>query len=153
MRFFGIVTLAIALLQREGRITYRALKRGFELDDASLEDLRRELIFRRLARDEAGEGLVWIGGVPSPVGATADAVMSLSPALAPLSQLATDDGSTGIPASARYTPEAERRHLTVMFCDLVDSTQLSRQLDPENYRAVVRAYQEAAAVVIQRFDG
>ena len=58
MRFFGIVTLAIALLQREGRMTYRALKRGFELDDASLEDLRRELIFRRLARDEAGEGLV-----------------------------------------------------------------------------------------------
>ena len=112
-----------------------------------------ELIFRRLARDEAGEGLVWIGGVPAPVGATADAVMGLSPALAPLSPLATDDGSTGIPASARYTPEAERRHLTVMFCDLVDSTQLSRQLDPEDYRAVVRAYQEAAAAVIQRFDG
>ena len=43
MRFFGIVTLAIALLQREGRITYRALRRGFELDDASLEDLRRDL--------------------------------------------------------------------------------------------------------------
>ena len=40
MRFFGIVTLAIALLQREGRITYRTLKRGFDLDDASLEDLR-----------------------------------------------------------------------------------------------------------------
>ena len=39
-----------------------------------------------------------------------------------------------------------------MFCDLVDSTQLSRQLDPEDYRAVVRAYQEAAAAVIQRFD-
>jgi predicted ATPase/class 3 adenylate cyclase len=153
MRFFGIVTLAIALLQREGRMTYRALKRGFELDDASLEDLRRELIFRRLARDEAGEGLVWISGAPAPVGATADVVMGLSPALAPLSSLATDDGSTGRSASARSTPEAERRHLTVMFCDLVDSTQLSRQLDPEDYRAVVRAYQEAAAAVIQRFDG
>lgn len=35
MRFFGIVTLAIALLQREGRLTYRALKRGFELDAAA----------------------------------------------------------------------------------------------------------------------
>jgi class 3 adenylate cyclase/predicted ATPase len=153
VRFFGIVTLAIALLQREGRITYRALKRGFELDDAALEDLRRELIFRRLARDEAGEGLVWIGGVPVPVGATADAVMGLSPVLAPLPPLATDDRSTGMPASARHAPEAERRHLTVMFCDLVDSTLLSRQLDPEDYRAVVRAYQEAAAAVLQRFDG
>src|SRR5262245_63201745 len=95
MRFFGIVTLAIALLQREGRVTYRALKRGFELDDASLEDLRRELIFRRLARDEAGEGLVWTGGATLSIGATADAVMGLSPALAPLSPLATDDGAAG----------------------------------------------------------
>ena len=79
--------------------------------------------------------------------------MGLSSALAPLAPLATDDGSTGSPASARHAPEAERRHLTVMFCDLVDSTRLSRQLDPEDYRAVVRAYQEAAAAVIQRFDG
>jgi class 3 adenylate cyclase/predicted ATPase len=153
MRFFGIVALAIALLQRQGRITYGALKRGFELDDAALEDLRRELIFRGLACDEADEGLVWIGGVPSPVAATADAVMRLSPALAPLSPLVMDDGSTGMPVSARHAPEAERRHLTVLFCDLVDSTHLSRQLDPEDYRAVVRAYQAAAAAVIQRFAG
>lgn len=52
--------------------------------------------------------------------------MGLSPALGPLSQLATDVGSTDILASVRYAPEAERRHLTVMFCDLVDSTQLCR---------------------------
>jgi class 3 adenylate cyclase/predicted ATPase len=153
VQFFGIVTLAIALLQRQGRVTYRALKRGFELDEAALEDLRRELIFRRLARDEAGEGLVWIGEGPAPVAATADDVMDLSPALMPLSPLVTDDGATGSAASVRYTAEAERRHLTVMFCDLVDSTRLSRQLDPEDYRAVVRAYQEAAAAVIQHFDG
>ena len=44
MRFFGVMVLTIALLQRQGRISYRALKRGFELDDAALEDLRRELI-------------------------------------------------------------------------------------------------------------
>src|SRR5262244_2030216 len=40
-----------------------------------------------------------------------------------------------------------------MFCDLVGSTQLSGQLDPEDLRAVVRSYQEAAAAVIQRYDG
>jgi hypothetical protein len=38
-------------------------------------------------------------------------------------------------------PEAERRQLTVLFCDLVDSTALSSQLDPEDLREVVRAYQ------------
>ena len=40
-----------------------------------------------------------------------------------------------------------------MFCDLVDSTSLAQQLDPEDYRAVVRAYQEAAVAAIQPFDG
>jgi class 3 adenylate cyclase/predicted ATPase len=50
-------------------------------------------------------------------------------------------------------PEAERRQLTVLFCDLVGSTQLSGQLDPEDWRAVVRAYQEAAAEVIRQYEG
>src|SRR6266849_1936231 len=55
-----------------------------------------------------------------------------------------------LPAAA---PEAERRHLTVMFCDLVSSTPLSEQLDPEELREVVRAYQQACAEVISRFGG
>ena len=50
-------------------------------------------------------------------------------------------------------PEAECRQLTVVFCDLVDSTKLSSQLDPEDYREVVRAYQSACTEVITRFDG
>ena len=41
----------------------------------------------------------------------------------------------------------------MLFCDLVDSTQLSGQLDPEEYRDVVRAYQHTCTQVIQRFDG
>ncbi|MBI3800986.1 MAG: zinc ribbon domain-containing protein, partial [Deltaproteobacteria bacterium] len=50
-------------------------------------------------------------------------------------------------------PEGERRQLTVMFCDLVGSTALSQQLDPEDLREVVRAYQETCAAVIARFEG
>src|SRR5207249_4013931 len=50
-------------------------------------------------------------------------------------------------------PEAERRQLTVLFCDLVDSTVLASKLDPEDLREVVRAYQETCAKVIARFDG
>ncbi|MBI3795611.1 MAG: AAA family ATPase [Deltaproteobacteria bacterium] len=48
---------------------------------------------------------------------------------------------------------AERRQLTVMFCDLVGSTPLAEQLDPEELREVIRAYQEACAEVISRFEG
>jgi len=52
-----------------------------------------------------------------------------------------------------YPAEAERRQLTVMFCDLVDYTPLSETLDPEELREVVRAYQQTSAEVIQRFEG
>jgi len=48
---------------------------------------------------------------------------------------------------------AERRQLTVMFCDLVGSTALSEQLDPEEWRAVVQEYQRVCAEIIRRFDG
>ena len=56
-------------------------------------------------------------------------------------------------APTRPAPEAERRQLTVLFCDLVGSTTLSGQFDPEDLREVVRAYQETAAAVIQRYEG
>src|SRR5262249_46134541 len=59
------------------------------------------------------------------------------------------DGTPATPS----TPDAERRQLTVMFCDLVDSTKLSSQLDPEEYRDMVRAYQNVCTTVIQRYEG
>ena len=49
--------------------------------------------------------------------------------------------------------EAERRQLTVLFCDLVGSTALSARLDPEQMSAIIRAYQDALAGEITRFEG
>jgi len=49
--------------------------------------------------------------------------------------------------------EAERRQLTIMFCDLVGSTELSQQLDPENLRVINREYQDCCKVAIERFGG
>jgi class 3 adenylate cyclase/tetratricopeptide (TPR) repeat protein len=54
---------------------------------------------------------------------------------------------------AAAQPEGERRQLTVMFCDLVGSTQLSASLDPEEFSDVVRAYQGLCAEAVKRFDG
>jgi len=48
---------------------------------------------------------------------------------------------------------AERRHLTVMFCDLVGSTELSQKLDPEALRELMRAYQQTCGQVIEKYDG
>ena len=62
MTFEEILDQAMAMLQRRGRLTYRTLKRQFQLDDAALEDLKDELIEgQRLAIDEEGNVLVWTG--------------------------------------------------------------------------------------------
>jgi len=144
MEFADILEQTIALLQHQGRISYGALKRRFGLDDAYLDDLKIELIeAQQLARDENGRILVWVGQsapAPPPV---------LEPALSPAPPVPQDVLFHG----DRHTPDAERRQLTVLFCDLVDSTVLSSRLDPEDLRAVVRAYQATCAEVIQRFDG
>ena len=62
MTFEEILDQAMAMLQRRGRLTYGTLKRQFQLDDAALDDLKNELIEgQRLAVDERGNVLVWIG--------------------------------------------------------------------------------------------
>jgi class 3 adenylate cyclase len=171
MRFFHIVSAVIALLQREGRVTYWALKQEFGFDDAFLEGLREELIFAKcVARDEGGKVLVWTGELPAvvdtvpaatsqhrateaPVNASPMAFVLPPLALANALPATPPEVPAASPALPQAAPEAERRQVTVMFCDLVDSTKLSRQLDPEDYRAIVRAYQTAAAEVMQPYNG
>jgi class 3 adenylate cyclase len=146
MTFDDILDQAIALLQRRGRLTYRALKRQFQLDDA-LEDLKEELIYgQRLAVDEDGRVLVWTGGASPPESIASPPLHQERPQAAPHTRPA-------VSPAAPHTSDAERRQLTVLFCDLVDSTALAAQLDPEVLREVVRAYQEACAKVIARFEG
>ena len=63
MKFSEVVDHASALLQRKERITYRALRREFALDEEALEDLKAELIdAQRVATDEEEKVLVWTGG-------------------------------------------------------------------------------------------
>jgi class 3 adenylate cyclase len=139
MDFDALLAQVRELLQRQGRVSYQALKLRFQLDDEALAALTDELIYaERVARDEDARVLVWVGEA----GATAE-----------------PSGQSSLPLppdTARVEPrppDAERRQLTVLFCDLVDSTALASQLDPEEWREVVRAYQDACAKVIARFEG
>ena len=150
MTFEEILDQVLAMLQRRGRVSYRTLMRQFALDEAYLEDLKEAILFAHpQVVDEAGRGLVWTGdagAVPLPAPAPPQ----------PVDQPATPlprPGQTAVPSPESYTPDAERRQLTVLFCDLVDSTVLASQLDPEELREVVRAYQDACAKVIARFEG
>ncbi len=151
MSFEEILDQAIAMLQRRGRLTYGALKRQFQLDDAYLEDLKAELIEgQRLAVDEDGRVLVWTGGTDvSPTRTSRPPQPEPAPPAPPLATPADHPPQATTP----FPIDAERRQLTVLFCDLVDSTRLASQIDPEDYREVVRAYQAACTGVIQRYDG
>src|SRR5207245_1457084 len=140
MTFAEIRAQVVELLQREGRVAYRVLKRQFALDDEYLEDLKADLIdAKRVAVDEEGKVLVWIGDAS--VASSQSPIASSSP----LPALQTADSGLWTPDFNPQTldprlTEAERRQLTVMFCDLVGSTALSEQLDPEELREVIRAY-------------
>jgi class 3 adenylate cyclase len=124
VKFSDIVDAAKALLQKKARITHRALAREFALDAAALQDLVDELVLaERVAVDEDGKVLVWAGPAAD---------------------------TTAPPAP---TPEGDRRQLSVMFCDLVGSTALSEQLDPEDLHELVTAYQQAVLRVVQRYEG
>jgi len=140
MTFDEVLAQTVELLQREGRLSYRALKRRFSLDDEYLEDLKTEIIdAKRLAVDENGTVLVWTGA-PSAAG-TASERQANAAAESHTAPLAT------------ISDEGERRQLTVMFCDLVGSTPLSERFDPEELRDLIRAYQHACSEVIARFNG
>ena len=144
MTFEEILGQAIAMLQRRGRLTYRTWQLQFQLDEAHLEALKDEIIYgQRLAVDEEGRVLVWTGEAgptPTPPPAPSHAFQPALPEVSPL-------------PVAPSPPDAERRQLTLLFCDLMDSTVLASQLDPEDLRDVIRAYQATCAEVIQRFDG
>ena len=56
-------------------------------------------------------------------------------------------------AGSESTDQGERRQMTILFCDLVDSTPLSERMDPEDYRQMILDYHNAAEQVIQRHGG
>ncbi|HXG22487.1 MAG TPA: adenylate/guanylate cyclase domain-containing protein [Methylomirabilota bacterium] len=148
MKFSEVVEQARALLQRKGRITYRALQREFALDDQALEDLKDELIdAEQVARDENGKVLVWASAASVP--------SSKFPVPSSTPPPSTSPQFSDVTRTTHHVSQAagERRQLTVMFCDLVGSTALSTQLDPEDLREVVRQYQQTCAAVIQRHEG
>ena len=80
------------------------------------------------------------------------AIARLADAAAPPARGKQEHPSASTPP-ASPSGEAERRHLTVLFCDMVGSTALSARMDPEDLREVIHRYQEACREVIGRFEG
>jgi class 3 adenylate cyclase/tetratricopeptide (TPR) repeat protein len=150
MEFDDILEHTIALLQRQGRVSYGALKRRFKLDDDYLADLKTELIeAQRLAADENGTILVWVGehGVapvpPAPVDSSA--------AQAPLTY--TPPHLTEKILASRAALEGERKQVTVLFADIKDSTELIKGLDAEAAQQLLDPALHHMMDAVHRFEG
>src|SRR5262245_60048780 len=149
MTFEELLDQAIAMLQRRGRLTYGALKRQFQLDDAYLEDLTIELIKgQRLAVDEDGEVLVWTGntGTAPPAAAPAE-----TPAQTPLAY--TPPYLAEKILTSRGTLEGERKQVTVLFADLKGSMELLADRDPEDARQLLDPVLERMMAAVHRYEG
>jgi hypothetical protein len=137
MDLYAVLDQVVALLQRRGRVTYNALKFQFHLDDDQLAVLKDELLYAHpQAVEDADRGLRWTSDTAAPQTPAPPAPQHTPP---PVGRV-DDPPPVTSPPTTLHPPDAERRQLTILFCDLVDSTVLSSQLDPEEWRAVVRAY-------------
>jgi class 3 adenylate cyclase len=159
MTFDDILAQVLDLLQREKRISYRALKRRFALDDDYLEDVKDEFIYaKKLAVDEENRVLVWAGEQASTAAPSPAPGM---PALAtsPLTEQERDPLS--------YTPqhlaekiltsrsalEGERKQVTVLFADLKGSMELLADRDPEEARQLLDPVLERMMAAVHRYEG
>src|SRR5919198_103969 len=130
MTFDAILAQVLDLLQRDGRVSYRALKVRFQLDDDLLEAVKDELIYaKKLAMDEDNRVLVWTGeqvsasALPPAKGTPAlAAVPPTEQARAPLAY--TPQHLAEKILTSRSALEGERKQVTVLFADLKGSMEL-----------------------------
>ena len=147
MDYDELVAKVIELLQREKRVPYRILKRRFDLDDDYIEDLKIDLIeAKRLAIDENDRILVWIGDI---TGSRLSSCSANTTACCP--GTASPSGRHLVPMLP--PPDAERRQLTVMFCDLVDSTNSPANSIPKTTGTWCVRIKQVCTEVIQRYEG
>ena len=146
MTFDEILAQVLELLQREKRLSYRALKVRFALDDDHLEALKEEIIeAKQLAVDEHGKVLVWTGSAPSPP--TPASASERAPRTYTPPYLA-EKILTSRPALA-----GERKQVTVLFADIKDSTELIKDLDPEAAQQLLDPALHRMMDAVHRFEG
>jgi class 3 adenylate cyclase/tetratricopeptide (TPR) repeat protein len=145
--FVAVVDQVIALLRQRGRVAYRTLKRQFQLDDEALDDVKVELIkSQRLAADEDGDVLVWIGEAAAPA-----APAAVAPTPAPLAY--TPPYLAEKILTSKSALEGERKQVTVLFADLKGSTELIRDVDPEQAQAILDPALHAMMDAVHRYEG
>jgi class 3 adenylate cyclase/tetratricopeptide (TPR) repeat protein len=148
--FVELVDQVIALLRQRGRVTYRTLQRQFQLDAEALTDLVGELRYGHPdAIREDDQGITWTDGAgPTP---PANARPTAQVAGAPLTYTPVYLAEKIL--TSRSALEGERKQVTVLFADLKGSTELIRDLDPEQARAILDPALHAMMEAVHRYEG
>src|SRR5215471_10469784 len=132
--FNEVLSQTIAMLHQHGRVSYRALKRQFAIQDDYLEDLKDAILFAHPeVIDEDGRGLVWTGYASTAASATSAPVES--PGQAPLAY--TPPYLAEKILTSRSALEGDRKQVTVLFADLKGSMELLAERDPEEARQLL----------------
>ena len=150
MTFEEMLDQALAMLQRRGRVTYRALTLQFRLDDDHLEALKDELLYAHphVVEDD-GRGLIWTGEArPTPPPGSPPAP---NQERAPLSY--TPAHLTEKILETRPSLEGERKQVTVLFADLKGSMELLADRDPEEARQLLDPVLTLMMDAVHRYEG
>ncbi len=136
-------------LQENGRVSLRVLRRQYDLDDNSLDELIEELVeVQRIARREE-HILAWSGGTPA-------ALADPPPATLPPPRDPRDYTPKHLAEKIRQSKsalEGERKTITILFADLKGSTALIEGLDPEAARAIVDPALQLMMDAVHRYEG
>jgi class 3 adenylate cyclase/tetratricopeptide (TPR) repeat protein len=150
MTFDEVLEQALEMLRRRGRVSYRALKVQFHLDDDLLAILTEEIVaVHQLGRDQGGTMLVWIGD-PAPA-AVPVSPPTPDPVRAPLTYTPPYLAEKII--TSRAALEGERKQVTVLFADLKGSTELIEGLDPEEARRLLDPALHLMMDAVHRYEG
>lgn len=171
MKFSEVVAQSLVWLQREERVSYRALKREFDLNDEFLEDLKAELIeVKELAVDKDGRMLVWVGAAPvsgSSLQVAASKGEDQQPETSNLQRIVSSQPPSNYTPphlaerilteqaalEARGAADGERKTITALFADLKGSTALIEGLDPEDARALIDPALQLMMDAVHRYGG
>ena len=150
MKFSDVVKQAIALVQESGRISYRALKMEFDLDDDRLDALKEELLYTNPnIVDDQGRGLVW----------NSEINLTIAPVDSHLLPQSRTPASYTPPHLAekilksRSVLEGERKEVTVMFADVKGSMHLAEQLDAEAWHQILERFFLILTEGVHRHEG
>lgn len=159
MDFYEVLEQVLVLLQRHGRLSYRALKLQFQLDDEYLDTLKEELIVvQKVAVDQDGRMLILADDASA--SSKPDQAASTSEVVAPPSGNQKQKPLSYTPQhlaekilTSRSALEGERKQVTVCFADIKDSTELIKDLDPEAAQQLLDPAIHIMMEAVHRFEG